>query len=79
MPSEDQIIKLNDAYEDALFRLAVNNAAEEEGKQLLKENEQSNSSQDDLPSAESIKAFTKLLDAHLKKEKKPIIKCTYQI
>ena len=70
MPSKDQIIKLNDDYEDALFRLVVNNAAEEEGKQLLKDNEQLHSSQDDLPSAESMKAFTKLLDAHLKKEKK---------
>ena len=70
MPSKNQIIELNKDYEDALFRLIVNSAAEEEGKLLLAENEHLNSGEDGLPSVESIRTFSRLLDAHLKKKKK---------
>lgn len=70
MLSKDNIIRLNEDYEDALFRLVMSDAAEEDGKQFLEENETLNANQTNSPSAEHIKGFTKLLDSQLKKMKK---------
>lgn len=70
MPSKDSIVKLNEGYENALFHLVMNDAAEEEGKQYFEENETLNANQKNSPSAENIKRFTKLLDSQLKKKKK---------
>lgn len=70
MPSKDNIIKLNEDYENALYRLVMNDVAEDEGKQYLEENETLNANQTNSPSTENIKGFTRLLDVQLKKKKK---------
>lgn len=65
----EEIKNLNEAYEDGLFRVIMNNVAEAEGKLLLEENEQLNKEYKNFPSPESVKRFTKLLDSNLKKAK----------
>lgn len=71
MPSNsaDSIKKLNEEYEEALFRLAMNDLIEEEGKFLFKENIQLKDNPEFQPSQEEIDKFTKLLDISLKKSK----------
>jgi hypothetical protein len=69
--SVEEIKKLNEAYEDSLFHVIMNNVAEAEGKLLLEENKQLNKECENLPSSESINRFTKLLDSHLKEAKNP--------
>ncbi|MFT4007961.1 MAG: hypothetical protein QM683_20955, partial [Lacrimispora sp.] len=71
MPSNsaDSIKKLNEEYEEALFRLAMNDLIEEEGKFLFKENIQLKDDPEFQPSQEEIDKFTKLLDISLKKSK----------
>lgn len=68
--SSDEIRRLNEKYEDGLFRLIMNNAAEQEGKLLYEENERLKNGPEYLPSQEDIKRFAKLLDSQLKKTKK---------
>ncbi len=68
--SSEEIKKLNEAYEDGLFRVIINKVAESEGKLLLEEAEKLNNEHENLPSSECMKRFTKLLDSHLKKVKK---------
>ena len=71
MPNNSDKIrdKLYDEYEDSLFRLVMHEAAEQEGRLLLEENERLKRDPEFLPSEESAKRFEKLLKAHLRKDK----------
>ncbi|MEA4933566.1 MAG: DUF4367 domain-containing protein [Lawsonibacter sp.] len=60
--------ELYDNYEDALFRLAMSQVAEEEGKLLMENMEQLDSSEY-LPSKELDARLLKLIDRELKKKK----------
>jgi hypothetical protein len=62
--------EINEAYEDGLVRVIMNKVAESEGKLLFEEAEKLNKEHENLPSPESIKRFTILLDLHLKKARK---------
>ena len=66
----EELKKLNEAYENSLFRLVMNDVAEEEGKLLYEESNQAKINSEDMPSEEVIDRFTKLLDSHMKKAKK---------
>ena len=66
----EELKKLNEAYEDGLFRLVMNDVAEIEGKTLIEENNQLRINSEDMPSEETIDRFTKLLDSHIQKNKK---------
>lgn len=61
----EEINKLNEVYENGLFSLAMNNLAREDGRIFLEENTQLKTDPQNLPSPESIKRFTRLLDEHL--------------
>lgn len=64
------IKKLNEVYENGLFSLAMDNLAREDGEISLEENRLLKTDPQNLPSPESMKRFTKLLDAHLRNLKK---------
>lgn len=68
--SAEKLRKLNEEYEDRLFRIILDDAAEQEGKLLLYENEQLKSIPDNIPSQKDIDRFAWLLDSHLKKSGK---------
>jgi len=68
--SSDAVRKLNEEYEDALFRLILNVAAEKEGRLIYEENIKSKERQENLPPQESLKRFTSLLGAKLKSAKR---------
>ncbi len=69
--SSDLIRKrLYDEYEDSLFRLFLHDAAEEEGKLLLEENERLKGDPAYTPSPEAIAAFQRRLDRYFKKVKR---------
>lgn len=72
MPSNNPegIKKLNEVYENGLFSLAMDNLARKDGKISLEENRQLKTDPQNLPSPESMKRFTKRLDAHLRNLKK---------
>ena len=61
------IKKLNEEYEDRLFKLIMNHAAEKNGKLVDQDIEQLNGDPENLPSQADIKRFSRLLDIHLKK------------
>lgn len=63
----EEIRKLNELYEDGLFRLVMNDVAEKEGMQYFEESEQLKHNSDSLPPSKSIQKFTKLLDSHLER------------
>lgn len=67
---EEELKKLNEDYEDSLFRLVMNDIAEKEGKLLFEESKQLKMDSEDMPTQENIDRFTKLLDLHIKKAKK---------
>ena len=73
--SADEIKKLNEEYEDGLFRLIMNDVAEKEGKRLFEENEQLKKDPANLPSSEDVKRFGKLLDSNTKSIKKYHVNC----
>lgn len=68
--SSDEFIKLNEAYEDGLFRLVMNEVAEAEGQSLLEENKALNIDPENLPTEKDLARFEKLLNAHLKKARR---------
>lgn len=72
MPSNDPegIKELNEVYENSLFSLAMDNLARKDGKMSLEENRQLKTDPQNLPSPESMKRFTKRLDAHLRNLRK---------
>lgn len=72
MPSNntDRFRKLNEEYEDGLFRLIMDDVAEKEGRLLFEENEQLKSDPENIPSQKDVDRFATLLDSHLKKAKK---------
>ncbi|MGF7144487.1 hypothetical protein HNQ56_002918 [Anaerotaenia torta] len=72
MQGYDSISKLNEMYEDALFRIAMSEAAKDEGEIIKLENEQGKREMPGLPSSENIKRFSKLLDAEIKKKGKKL-------
>jgi hypothetical protein len=59
--------KLYGEYEDSLFRLVMNDAAEKEGKSFLEENEQLKKKSENQPSPEKIERFQHRLDSHMKR------------
>lgn len=71
MPSSylNGIKKLNEEYEDRLFKLVMNNASEKNGKRVDQGIELLNSDPKNLPTREDVKRFSRLLDMHLKKKK----------
>ncbi|MDP4120310.1 MAG: DUF4367 domain-containing protein [Bacillota bacterium] len=66
----NEIIKLNEEYEDRLFKLVMDNAAEKNGRLIDKDIEKLNSDPENLPSQTDIIRFSQLLDMHLKKMEK---------
>lgn len=72
MPSNnaDRIRELNEQYEDALFRLVMNDAAEKEGKLFFEENERLKDDPANLPSQKDVDRFAGLVDLHLKTAEK---------
>ncbi|NLH02303.1 MAG: hypothetical protein GX488_10530 [Clostridiales bacterium] len=66
----DRIRELNEQYEDALFRLVMNDAAEKEGKLLFEENERLKDDPANLPSQKDVDRFAGLVDLHLKTAEK---------
>lgn len=68
--TSDEIKMLNDSYEDGMFRLVMKDVAEKEGKILYNENEMLKKDPEYMPSQESIKRFSKMLDSNLKKAKR---------
>ena len=71
--NEQMLNKINEEYTDNLFKLAVNDAFEKDGKLL--ETERTNEASENQSSHEQFETFTRLLDSHLKKAKpKRIIK-----
>lgn len=68
MPSNnaERIRELNEQYEDALFRLVMNDAAEKEGRLFFEENERLKNDPENLPSQKKIDKFTRLVDSRLK-------------
>ena len=69
MPSHEEAEKLNEDYEDALFRMVMHDAAEREGAEFLSENKLLNERQKSSPSSKNIKKFTRLLDSQLRKSR----------
>lgn len=64
----EQLKEINNSYDDRIFSLAMKNiTAESEGKILYKENMQSVI---ELPPPEAKERFTRLLDRHLKNQRK---------
>ena len=61
--------KLYEEYEDSLFKLVINDAAEKEGKLFLEENERLKNDSDFQPTKEVYEKFSQQLDVHLKKKK----------
>ena len=72
MPSNnaDRIRELNEQYEDALFRLIMNDAAENEGRLFFEENERLKNDPENLPSRKEIDRFARLVDLRLKATEK---------
>lgn len=66
----DGIKKLNEEYEDGLFRLAISDEAEKEGHLLTEENEQLKNDPEYALSQESIDRFERILKAKIKESKK---------
>lgn len=65
----EQLKEINNSYEDRIFSLAMKNiSAESEGKILYKENMMQ--SVIELPPPEAKERFTRLLDRHLKNQRK---------
>ncbi len=65
--NEQMLNKINEDYTDNLFKLAVNDAFEKDGKLL--ETEPTNEASENQSSHEQFEKFTRLLDSHLKKAK----------
>lgn len=61
--------KLYEEYEDSLFRLVMNDAAEKEGKLFLEEKAKLNENPENRPSSESFKNFERKLTAFREKDK----------
>ncbi|EHL07521.1 hypothetical protein HMPREF0322_01872 [Desulfitobacterium hafniense DP7] len=61
--------KLYEDYEDSLFRLIMDEAAEKEGKGYLEEIERLKSEPEFLPSQEALEKFNRRLDNYFKKAK----------
>lgn len=59
--------KLYEEYEDSLFRLVMNDAAEKEGKSFLEETERLKSNPENQPSPERVEKFRRRLSSLLKK------------
>ncbi|GAB6173597.1 hypothetical protein JCM15765_30750 [Paradesulfitobacterium aromaticivorans] len=71
--SSEQIRKkLYEEYEDSLFRLIMHDASEKEGKLFLEEKEKLKNDPESLPSEEAFQRFSQQLDAHLKKNRRPM-------
>ena len=64
---EQMLNKINEEYTDNLFKLAVNDAFEKDGKLL--EKERINETTENQSSHEQFETFTQLLDSHLQKAK----------
>lgn len=67
---EQMLNDINERYDDDIFRLAVQYAAEKEGKLFVDEMKQINEEQESQPSQEQIKKFARYLDAHLKRRRR---------
>jgi len=67
-----EIEKVNEEYENTMFKLAMNLVAEKEGELFLKENEQLNCEAENTPSEEAIKRFKRRLNRQLTKTKRLI-------
>ncbi|BAE83943.1 DUF4367 domain-containing protein [Desulfitobacterium hafniense] len=65
--SEQTRKKLYEDYEDSLFRLIMDEAAEKEGKGYLEEIERLKSEPEFLPSQEALEKFNRRLDTYFKK------------
>lgn len=61
--------KLYEDYEESLFRLFLDKAAEKEGKGYLEEMERLKNNQESMPSKEVFDKFSRLLDSHFGKIK----------
>lgn len=59
--------KLVEAYEESLFRLALYDAAEQEGKQFLQEQKERNDEPENSPSPEAVERFRRKLPSRLRK------------
>ena len=66
--NDDSRKKLYEEYEDSLFRLIMNDAAEKEGKSFLEEKERLKADPKNQPSPEKIERFSHRLDSLLKKQ-----------
>ena len=65
--NDDVRNKLYAEYEDSLFRLIMNDAAEKEGRSFLEEREQLKQSPENQPAAEKIEKFSRRSASFLKK------------
>lgn len=68
--NSERIRNLNEKYEDDLFGLIMNEAAEKEGRLLFEEANQLKNESEPLPSKEDAKRFSNLLDSHMDKVNK---------